>query len=249
MKLLAFDVEISDVFEAAPGDDLRRYEPFHISVAATAAPSGAEVVWYSTDEQGVPHMNLTQVEARRLLSYLEEKQHDEGCAVCAWNGLNFDFRWLGFAAEDMETAARVALKSYDPMFQFFNQRGFPISLAKAAEGMGIEQKKLMHGADAPKRWRDGEYQAVMEYVLGDCQITNQIVAAILERREVRWVTARGDKRFEPMPTLKTVAEVIKEPIADQSWMDSPLSKGSFYDWIPHVIIEPLIDVGESMRSS
>jgi hypothetical protein len=29
-------------------------------------------------------------------------------------------------------------------------------------------KKLMDGADAPKQWRAGNHQEVMDYCLGDC---------------------------------------------------------------------------------
>ena len=36
MKLLSFDIEISDVFELGPYEDMETYAPFHISVAATA---------------------------------------------------------------------------------------------------------------------------------------------------------------------------------------------------------------------
>lgn len=44
----------------------------------------------------------------------------------------------------------------------------------------------MDGADAPKEWRAGNYQKVMDYVLGDCQMTNLIVLAnpLACRREV-----------------------------------------------------------------
>jgi hypothetical protein len=76
MKLLSFDIEISDVFELGKHEDIEKYAPFHI-------------------------------------------------------------------------------------FQFFNQAGFPVGLEKVAEGMGIPQKKLMDGADAPKQWRAGNHQEVM----------------------------------------------------------------------------------------
>lgn len=36
MKLLSFDIEISDVFELGKHEDMEKYAPFHISVAATA---------------------------------------------------------------------------------------------------------------------------------------------------------------------------------------------------------------------
>ncbi len=228
MKLLSFDIEISDVFELGKHEDMEKYAPFHISVAATAVQGGEERLWYS-EEAGKPALNLTQEKAHALLEYLDTMQ-EQDYSICAWNGLGFDLKWIGHQAEDMALAARIALKSYDPMFQFFSLAGFPVALAKVAEAMGIEQEKLMDGADAPIQWRAGNYQKVMDYVLGDCQMTNQIVEAILTARQVRWVTARGTISAKPMPRLMTVEEVIQEPEPDQSWMDTPIPKLKFYEW-------------------
>mgnify|MGYP001430777231 FL=1 len=88
----------------------------------------------------------------------------------------------------------------------------------------------MAGADAPKKGRAGEYLEVMDYVLGDCQLTNLIVLAIEEARQVRWVTGRGTISSKPMSRLKPVEEVIEDPDPDQSWMDNPLPKRGFYKW-------------------
>jgi len=238
MKFLSFDIEISDVFDLGPGEDLDKFAPFSISVASTVVHEGEERLWYSVDENDTPCLNLSKDGAHELLEYLEAMQRD-GVMVCAWNGLGFDLRWIGHAAEDDELAARIALASYDPMFQFFNQRGFPVGLAKVGAAMGIEQEKLMDGADAPKRWREGRYQEVMDYVLGDSQITNKIVAEIARQKQVSWITARGDVRSEPMGRLKSVAEVLADPEPDQSWMDRPLLRSKFVAWIPpHLLDQP-----------
>ena len=233
MKLLSFDIEISDVFELSKHEDIEKYAPFHISVAATAIHDGEERVWYSQDEDGHPGINLTQQRAHELLEYLDEMQQ-KGFMVCAWNGLSFDLKWIGHQAEDIPFAARIALKSFDPMFQFFNQAGFPVALGKVAEGMGISQEKLMDGADAPRQWRAGKHQEVMDYCLGDCQMTNLIVCAIQKTRQVRWVTGKGTISSKPMPRLKSVEEVIRDPEPDQSWMDTPMAKANFYKWIEEV---------------
>lgn len=50
MKLLGFDIEISDIFELKPHEDINKYAPFHISVASTAIDRGEERLWYSTDK-------------------------------------------------------------------------------------------------------------------------------------------------------------------------------------------------------
>jgi hypothetical protein len=230
MKLLSFDIEISDVFELGKYENIEKYAPLHISVAATAIHNGEERVWYSKDDAGRPALNMNRNGAHDLLEYLCEMQQ-KGFKVCAWNGLGFDLKWIGHQAGDMALAADIALKSYDPMFQFFNQTGFPVGLEKVAEGMGIPQEKLMHGADAPKQWRAGNHQAVMDYCLGDCQMTNLIVLAIKKTRQVRWVTGKGRISSKPMPRLKSVEEVIQDPGPDQSWMDNPLLKATFYEWV------------------
>jgi len=54
MKLLSFDIEISDVFELGKHEDMEKYAPFHISVGATAIHNGEERVWYSDDDEGRP---------------------------------------------------------------------------------------------------------------------------------------------------------------------------------------------------
>ena len=230
MKLLSFDIEISDIFELGKHEDLEKYAPFHVSVGATAIHNGEERVWCSDDEEGRPALNLTRERAHDLLEYLDEKQQ-KGFQVCAWNGLSFDLKWLGHQADDMALAARIALKSYDPMFQFFNQTGFPVGLAKVAEAMSISQEKPMDGAEAPKEWRAGNFKRVMDYCLSDCQMTNFIILAIKNAGLVKWVTSRGRISSETLSHLKTVEEVIQDSEPDQSWMDNPLLKIKFFEWI------------------
>jgi len=230
-QILSVDIEISDVFELAVGDDFETYAPFHISVAATCVHEGDEVLWYSKNADGSPALNITQQRAFELLEYLAHMQ-DVGYMVCAWNGLGFDMRWIGHNAGDMRMAAMVARRIYDPMFQFFNQRGFPVGLAAVAEGMGIGRKKLMSGADAPIEWRAGRHEKVMDYVIGDCRMTNEIVVAIQRAGCVQWVTSQGRVKSEPMECLKTAEEVIRDPGPDQDWMDRPIDKASFYSWFP-----------------
>jgi hypothetical protein len=238
MKFLGFDIEISDLFDMKPGEDLRKYAPFHISVAATVDSEGKETLWYSVDEHGTPAVDMTRAKAQELLAHLQAIQQ-AGYMLCAWNGLNFDLRWIGHNAGDLERAARVALSLYDPMFQFFNQRGFPVGLEAVGRAMGVKQGKLMDAAQAPREWRAGNYQRVMDYVLTDVRILNQLVTAIAREGAIRWVTQRGTTDREPIARLKTVAEVLRDPEPDQSWMrGGGLKRRLFIDWLPkHILNE------------
>lgn len=232
MEYLSFDIEISDEFDVQPGEDLAQYGPFHISVAATVESGGNSRLWYSAGDGGVPARSMDRGKARELLAFLAQTQK-KGWKLFAWNGLNFDLRWIGYNAGDVETAAGVALGLYDPMFQFFNRRGFPVGLAAVAEAMGVRQVKLMDSADAPREWNKGNHQRVMDYVVGDCQITNQVVDAIARRGSLSWRTRKGTVSSEPMPRFKTVAEVLREPEPDQSWMvGGGLRRGKFTEWLP-----------------
>src|SRR3989304_8477801 len=127
MSFLCFDIEISEVFILRPGESLEDHGPFHLSVAGTCDSEGHEKLWYSPGVDGKPALNLSQGEARDFLGFLEVRQR-EGWKLFAWNGLKFDLRWIGHNAGDLDLAGRVALGLYDPMFQFFNHRGFAVGL-------------------------------------------------------------------------------------------------------------------------
>jgi hypothetical protein len=237
MRHLSFDIEIADEFVLQPGEDLLDHAPFHIAVAATVEDGGTSRLWHSAGADGTPRIEMDQSKARELLSFLLQMQQ-EGWQLFAWNGLGFDLRWIGHNAGDMETAARVALGLYDPMFQLFNQRGFPVGLAAVGQAMGVRQTKLMDSADAPREWRKGNHQRVMDYVVGDCQITNQVIEAILQRRCLMWRTKGGTLSAEFMPRFKTVAEVLRDPEPDQSWMKGGgMKRHKFTEWLPEYLLK------------
>ena len=91
MAIATFDIEISNVFDLDPGQDLLDYAPFDISVAATHVVGGEERHWYTRDASNRPGPNLSQSDAGELLSYLQGLQK-AGHQLVAWNGLSFDLR-------------------------------------------------------------------------------------------------------------------------------------------------------------
>lgn len=230
-RRISFDIETADVIDLAPGEDLDAYGPFHISCAAAADDSGRVRHWTTAGEGGRPAPHFDRQTARAMLSWLRDEQQG-GARLFAWNGLSFDLRWLGVAADDVPLAATIALDLYDPMFQFFVQRGFPVGLAKVAEGLGVAETKLLDGADAPLQWQQGHHQLVLDYVAGDCRITDQVVAAIESGGAIRWRTRKGSISSEPMAELRRVRDLLGAPEPDTSWMDAPLPRSKFCAWLP-----------------
>lgn len=228
-----FDIEISNVIELAPGQDLEDHGPFDIAVAAACDEHRRVHHWLARDERGTPLSHIDATLAREVLLTLRDAQR-RGARVFAWNGMSFDVRWLGVAAGDLALAREVALELYDPMLQFVGRRGFPVGLAAVAEGLGIADKKLMAGADAPKEWQNGNYQRVLDYVAGDCRLTAQVVERIESTRSICWRTKKGSLSSEPMPELRRVREVMRDPAPDQSWMSTPKPWKRWFAWLePH----------------
>lgn len=232
--MLAFDIELASVFDLAPGEDLDSRGPFDLAVAAARDVHGGAWTWHSVAD-GCPAAKMCGADARAVLVALREKQQS-GMRVVAWNGVGFDLKWLGVAAGDVELAAEVALDVVDPMLQVFHARGFPISLAAAADGMGVAQKKSMSGAEAPQAWARGEHARVVEYVHGDCQITLEVARRIESTRGVRWITKKGTPATEPMPRMMSARELFHCPPPDQSWMTTPIRRERFFDWIPPAML-------------
>ncbi len=229
-QCIAFDIEIANVFELSPGEDLDAYGPFDISCAAAVHDEGHTDLWVTKDHAGRPVRCLDAVTAHDMLHRLRKWQL-EGAHLFAWNGLSFDLRWLGVAANDVSLATAIALDLYDPMFQFFVQRGFPVGLAKVAEGFGVSERKLMESSEAPKEWARGNYQNVLDYVAMDCCLTNQCVKHIKATGSVKWVTKTGSSSFEPMPALHQVRDLLNAPCPDTSWMDHPIPRTKFTSWL------------------
>jgi hypothetical protein len=229
-RIVSFDIEIANVFTLAPGEDLERHAPFDISVAAAARQDGSVRHWHARGATGKPTGILDARLAREVLEYLRGEQR-AGARVCAWNGLSFDLRWLGHVAQDLPLATEVALELYDPMFQFAAMKGFPIGLAAVAEGMGITQRKLMSAERAPVEWQAGNHQLVLDYVAGDCTLTNQVVAAIEKAGGVKWRTKRGTLSSESMARLRQVKDVMRDPPPDQSWMSEPKPISNYWAWM------------------
>jgi hypothetical protein len=230
MRLLSFDIEISNVFELRPGEDINKYAPFDVAVAATQVDGEEPRLWHSAGPDGTPLASMDRPRAGELLEYLERMQR-EGCAVCAWNGLGFDLQWIARAAGDAAAASRVARAMYDPMFQFFKLKGFPVGLEAVATGFSMAARKSMASEEAPRAWRAGQFDRVFEYVAGDVRMTGEIVQHIVQRGQIAWVTQRGQRKTVLLPKLRTVEDCLGDPMPDQSWMTHPMRQETFASWL------------------
>lgn len=167
---------------------------------------------------------------------------------------------------DMAMGAHI-----DPGFQMVCERGFMIGLETAANALKVGGKtEGMHGDLAPLLWSgdlstasieqkenimallDGRIEEAgsreaqdlcLEYVGQDVKATMDVYKALVEQKEVWWVTAKGSIcrypwkpiiKEDPYERLLTVQEALRVDEPDTSWMTDPRPRSSFFEWVKAV---------------
>jgi hypothetical protein len=101
--------------------------------------------------------------------------------------------------------------------------------------MGLEGKlEGMTGAMAPVMWAEGEDERneVLKYVQQDARVTGLVYASLIKSGRLRWISKKGRTNFWRVGSrIRTVAEALKMPEPNTSWMDDPLPRSKFTDWL------------------
>jgi hypothetical protein len=231
-RYLAFDIETA---KDVPGDDFnwRPHRPLGITCAATLASDRDQPeLWYGKNPDGSPAPQMSRQDVGEFLAFMC-KAVSEGYRIVSWNGLGFDFDVLAEESGSMEDCKEVALDHIDMMFHLVCCLGYPVSLAKAAQGMGLPGKPpAMSGVKAPVMWAQGQHEEVLKYVAQDVRIAIDVAIAVDARRRFQWITAKGFPKSIPLPRgWLSVRESLLLPEPDTSWMKSRLSRRDFMPWI------------------
>lgn len=241
-RYLAFDIETA---KEVPGDgsNWRQHRPLGISCAATLASDWNEPrLWFSQTANGSPANQIAIADAKGLRDHLCESAA-AGYTVLTWNGLGFDFDVLSEESNSVAICQKCAVDHVDMMFHLLCVLGFPVSLEKAAQGLGLSGKSpCMTGMEAPKFWAEGKHQQVLDYVAQDVRTTLQIAMECDRRRRFDWITQRGMKKSMPLPGgWLAVRDAMRLPEPDTTWMSDPILRASFTAWLSGPIATPSRD--------
>jgi hypothetical protein len=231
-KYLAFDLETA---KDIPGEDFnwKPHRPLGITCAAIYPADAREpIVWHGKKARGKPAPRMSRAEAARVVEELL-KYEASGYTVLTWNGLGFDFDILAEESSAPEECKKLALNHVDMMFHVHCDRGFPVQLDKAAQALGIPGKPPgMSGLLAPKLWAQKRYQYVLDYVAQDVRIALQVAVACEKRKRFEWITQRGSRKSFDLPHgWLSVQAALRLPSPDTSWMDNPIPRQSFTQWL------------------
>ena len=230
-KMLAFDIEIA---KELPDDigDFKAHRPLGISCAAALTGEGDFTVWHGGKQDGKYTEQMTEVEVLEMIDTLWSMVQ-AGYQIYTWNGLGFDFDILFEESGGDARCKQMARSHVDMMFHFFCIKGYAISLDKAARGMGLEGKtEGMDGALAPKMWREGRYEQVLDYVAQDVRITLGLAQQCDHEKSVRWTSNRGRDQDCQLPAgWLPVDQAQNLPEPDTSWMSTPWPRSKFTGWL------------------
>lgn len=221
MIFMGFDIETGDC--AADGDAWR---PLPITCAVLH--DGRQALRLYAD----PGQVMSKAMACNVVDSLTEAVNS-GYMILTWNGVNFDFRHLAYASGMFDECKQLCEMHVDAMFHFFCEQGFPCSLQKACDAMLIKGKSpVASGADAPRMWRTGEHEKVLQYCEQDVACLVQLAQECVAKKQIRWVTGAGKVKALFMPDgFRTVRDAMARPLPDTSWMDRPMSREGITGWL------------------
>jgi hypothetical protein len=231
-RYLAFDLETA---KDVPGEDFnwKPHRPLGVSCAAVfPIDAGEPIVWHGKQPNGDPTPRMSRAETAKLVQELL-KYVGEGYTVLTWNGLGFDFDILAEESAARDECKHLAQDHVDMMFHVFCDRGYPVALDKAAQALAIPGKPPgMSGLLAPQLWAQGRYREVLEYVAQDVRIALQVAVKCEERRRFEWITRKGTRSSINLPQgWLIVREAVRLPEPDTSWMDRPIPRREFTQWL------------------
>jgi len=231
-KYLAFDIETA---KDVPGADFnwKPFRPLGICCAAVL-PCGTQepTVWYGANADGTPAKQMSPSEVQKMVNQLVDLA-SRGYTLVTWNGLGFDFDVLAEESSSVEECRNLAVNHVDMMFHVYCDRGFPVALDKAAEALGIPGKPAgMSGMLAPRLWAQDRYQEVIDYVAQDVRMALKVAETCEKMRSFRWKTRKG--QISSMNLRRgwlTVKDALRLPAPDTSWMDNPIPRSHFTQWM------------------
>ena len=230
-KYLAFDIEIRKVLPAGL-DDWKSHRPLGITCAATYQGEGKPQVWFGRTSVGEIANQMSVSELMALVEYLERAVR-EGYTLLTWNGLAFDFDILGEESGLDARCAQLAWEHVDMMFHIFCIQGHMLGLDIAAKGMGLPGKPAgMSGELAPRYWAEGKKAIVLDYVAQDVRTTLDLAYTVERQGELRWISKRGVRQSLSLPSgWLSVHQALGLPEPDTSWMQRPLKRKRFTQWL------------------
>lgn len=193
---------------------------------ADEVPASVGEIASGLDSGDLPVMGkMNRVEVAQMVTDLQEIIRgmdfigSSPVSLFSWYGTGFDFPAMASVAPDArDEIADICRRSYDPCYYAIKKFGHPISLDKAAIGLGVSGKEEgRDGLWAAHAWPD-EAGEVVRYVHQDALITRGVVRAIMDGYKIKWLSGGHKIKEKPITSWKSVRQLNELPDPNRSWM-------------------------------
>ena len=233
-KLAAFEIRTNQRLEPTKNPT---YEECKILCAAISISKDdateESFTFYDPDPEGAISDALSPPTCQDLAQALRRLRSSDFTLV-SWNGLGHDLNALAHCTEQYDLCRQLALEHHDVMFQVHCAAGFPVSLRAAALAMRIPLGEYREQqVDSAGLW---EYPPMRPRLLqeaaADARTTLQVAQRIDSDGEFIWITQRGRKRSMRMRCgTIPVRQALNIPEPRTDWMDAPIPRAEFYQWL------------------
>ena len=160
-------------------------------------------------------------------------QVENGYTIVTHNGLGFDFDVLAEESGRPDDCRKLAVGHIDMMFHVFCCKGFGVGLDAAGKAIGLGKLEGVESWEAPKLWKDGKHETVLNYVGQDCRVALKVAEESEQQCSFSWITQSGKASDLALPKgWLTVEDAMKLPLPDTSWMKTaPWPRSKFTKWL------------------
>ena len=224
-KFVGMDIETVKIIET--GEDWQSHRPLGIACAAFASRTQSKIFAADADKS-----QMTPDQVGEMVGWIENLVR-HGAVMVTWNGLHFDWPVIAEESGAFDACQNLALEHVDMMYHLFCAKGFPLSLAVAADGMKVGSKtKNVTGNLAPVMWDEGKRQEVMDYCMQDTLLTLNLARKCEQHGRLDWVSRSGMLNRLRLPNgWLRVCDAAQMELPDTNWMASPIPRSKFDDWV------------------
>lgn len=239
-EVLGFDLEL---YDELPESGIWQDRPPRL--ACIGCTDGTAVkFWHGECGKPMEPWQLTD-----CARWLWGKINTDRAYLATFNGASFDIPllWHWLENERAKTFMRslAAHHTIDLILVAIKAMGYGLGMDTMAKALGVPGKlDGVSGKEAPKLWRDGECEKVLEYLGQDCKASRDVYEALLKRGHLTgWTTKRGTMSHQvfSFPIIwdnKRSLLRIMTPHELRSWNPplnssfTPWDTRRYYEWMP-----------------
>lgn len=247
---VGFDVELDKLLESSDSPTTKAWEKYKncpgITCASTFCNKDGSKLFFSKDSRGNIMQKMTRKDCKVLLEELWN-HYENGAIIISWGGTAVDFRALYCALEgesESQLKCLEIIKNHvDVTISSATDMGVMMGLNAAAKGTLQGEKSDGVSTEAPKLWKNKQFNEVLDHVKHDALLTLKVYEYIICNNppSLTWQTKNGKTKTwncsfvdleQDFRRLCTVMECLLKPMPNVPYTIVPgMNRDVAVEWL------------------